>query len=236
MAVMDVKEYRRRDRRRRAAALVAVFAAAVAVTVGIAIRRPVPRQDLWELVAGLATLSLIVASIAGMILSGAFQPPAEYEKRRAEFAQWKRWQSCLYTYPPILMFWAVWIGFGVHNWAVGKRDFYVPVWVGFMTIIAAMYLGQMRGGRRGEPGTPMRRQHEYLNDELSRAHEGEAFRWGFYALGAGTMAAVATALFAPPYAASAGVAAFGLGCATASFRFGLLQRAAEGEVSSEELE
>jgi hypothetical protein len=234
MAVMDGQEYQRRSRRMKIVSLVAGFILFLIVLgIGLFSGR-LAHESTWELGVALVAMAALVIAAIVMVAVGFGMPPPQYWSRRAELAQWRRWHSCLYVYPLILLFWTYLVAKDAHDWAGGKRDWSAPVWLVMMAFFAAIYLSQLLGGRRGEPGTPQRRQYELLTDELSRAHAGLAFTWGFCVLGVGTIGAAMTALFAPLYAASAGVVAFGLGCAVACMRFGWLQRAAEKGAEAED--
>jgi hypothetical protein len=227
MAVMDLKEYERRSKRAKIISLVAGFILFLVVLgIGFTSGR-LAGENTLELAVVLVVMAVLVIVAIVMVAVSFGMPPPQYWNRRAEMAQWRRWHSCLYLYPLILLFWTYLTAKDAHDWASGKREWNALTFMAMMTFFAAIYLGQLIGGRRGEPGTPERRQYEFLTDELSRAHAGRAFTCGFCVLGVGTMTAAGVALFAPLYAASAGVIAFGLGCASASVRFGLLQRAAE---------
>lgn len=100
--------------------------------------------------------------------------------------------------------------------------------VGFYPLWALALSATLISGPRGKPGTPERRNFERLNDELTIAHAGVAYRWGFFAALGGLGGVTATAVLAPKGVLFAVIAACWLAAMTTVIRFGLLQRAAEG--------
>jgi hypothetical protein len=185
----------------------------------------VPTPDWFGFVLVGGAFGILILSLAGYTVASRQPEPAGRTARR-ELVQWRRWQNCLVTWPVVMTNFAFLAAFMARP---GHSAGYVfplmlPVWtVGIM--------GQIAPARRGEPGSPERRQFDDLADELSREHAAKAFRAGYYAFVAGGGLVIATALFAPRLVLGAAIAAVWLGFVVPSVRFGLLQRAAEGEES-----
>lgn len=183
-------------------------------------------------VAGALIVQSFVACVAAL---GAYllgRPRGRQPKTPAalrETAQWRRWQNCLFTWPVVMTNYALLAASSARNWETARTQ---PLGVAFavlLPLVIVAMMAQILPFRRGERGTPQRRQFDALADELSREHGLRAFRSGYFAFLLGAVGTVLVAYFARQWIGYALIAALWLGFVVPCVHFGVLQRLAEGE-------
>jgi hypothetical protein len=182
----------------------------------------------WLRFALLVAFAVVGAAAVGAFALGARKPGGASRAARRESLQWRRWQSCLFTFPVIftnLAFLADYMA-RLGDWAGTAFALMLP-------LLGAVMLAQIFPLGRGQPHSLRRRQIEDLTDELSQAHVTKALRSGYYAFLAASAGALATAAIAPAWTVHAVIAGLWLGFVAPLIHFGLLQRAAELDAGEE---
>jgi hypothetical protein len=181
---------------------------------------------------------VIVATVAGFLLLGALatlivlrgwlplRMPAGYEKRQVEKSQWLRWYNSLIVTPIVLTVFAIITAIQEDAWRADGDAFHLVSAVAFL-VLAGGSIANLPAGPYGKPGTPQRRFFDRLNDDLSVAHAGQAYRWGLYVALAGLVTVLVVATFVPGATPFAAIGALWLAAVTTLVRFGLLLMAAE---------
>lgn len=218
------------DRRLRAGLLLGALAA-VAVSLALVLFTE-ERRTRTEVVA-LGAVFVVLALLIGLGIVAILrewrpiEPPASYQTRRFELAQWHRWRNSLYLWPVFLTVYGVLAEMNLADWLRDRAEWSRLTFPIAFLLLSAAFAGSIIIGPRGRPGTSERRNFERLNDELTLAHAGIAYRYGFFAACLGFAAIAATALLAPQGVFFAVIGACWLASVTTLVRFGLLQRAAE---------
>lgn len=219
--------------RRRARALGAVITGAGmwAMAAGAAVITLWPQAPEWlseALVAAVVValaLALVLFARAGAFRFGRKIPAPALR----EFAQWDRWQSCLFLFPALLTGLAfialgrvrAWQG-GDHAWTNLIWPMAIPLYVVF---VAQRFLPE-KSPPRGLVRNPI---GDAFSDELSLEHARLAFRAGFFGMALGLAATLVIGLVAPERTLEAVLGCVWLGFVACCVRFGLLQRAADKE-------
>lgn len=218
------------DKRLRVGLLLAALTA-VAVALGLILFTE-ERRTRTE-VLGLAAVFSVLALMIGLGVIAILRewrpvgPPASYQARRFELAQWYRWRNSLYLWPLFLTVYGVLAEMNLVDWMRDRTEWSRLTFPTAFLLLSAAFAGSIIIGPRGKPGTSERRNFERLNDELTLAHPGVAYRYGFFAACIGFAAIAITGLVAPQCVLFAVIGACWLASVTTLVRFGLLQRAAE---------
>lgn len=212
------------ERTGRRVALVTGWALALAVPAALLIWTSV---SLGDAIFALVVVGLPFAMLVMQFRYGPTPPPLGYKKRPLDWQQWQRWRFCLLLGPTLLTGFAAQALAGVREWLEPEPHWPRLLMAAAFPVLAFGLTNALILGRRGKPGSAVRRDFEDLNDELSRAHAGIAYRDGFRAAFVGLIAIGATAMLAPRGVLFAVTGACWLASVTTLIRFGLLQRAAE---------
>jgi hypothetical protein len=184
----------------------------------------------WIIVAVVVAFMLLGALATLVVLRGwlPLRMPVGYEKRQVEKSQWLRWYNSLIVTPVVLTVFAIIAAIQQDAWRADGDAFHLVSAVPFLALAGAS-IANLPAGPYGKPGTPQRRFFDRLNDDLSVAHAGQAYRWGLYVALAGLIAVLLAATFMPRATPFTAIGVLWLASVTTLVRFGLLQKAAEPE-------